>query len=65
MAKLSEKRKDAIYSAVFERILDARVKISKLTRGQENGAKLDVIIAQAQREAAERAVRVAETGKES
>lgn len=60
MAKLSQKRKDAIYRAVYDRLMDCRIEIARMTNGQQVGVKLDTMIARAQGDAASAAVSAAE-----
>ena len=67
--KLSQKRKDAIYRAVHDRLIELRMEVSGFLVGQRGtfndkfGTKLDTMIARAQGEAASAAVTAAETGK--
>lgn len=60
MAKLSQKRKDAIYKAVYDRLMDCRIEALKLTKGTPLESKLDTMIARAQGDAAGAAVSAAE-----
>jgi hypothetical protein len=66
--KLSQKRKDAIYRTVNDRIVNLRIEVSGFLIGQDAdinrkiGEKLDMMIARAQGDAASAAVRVAENG---
>lgn len=57
---IDEKDRQLIYDAVHNRIMDARIKISKLAQGKETKEEfakvVDEIIERAQREAADRAI---------
>lgn len=63
--KLSERRKRAIYDAVHERLVRARILLSKQDelRGTELGRWVDFQVAQAMDDAADAAVRAAEGGR--
>lgn len=61
---LSKKRKQAIFDAVHEEIMQLRIGLAKrLLNGQANGPKIDGLIAQAGTKAGEAAIKAAQEGK--
>ena len=64
VAKLSDKRRMAIYSAVHERLMTLRINLAKHRElmGAKLGTEVDYLVAQAMDDAAAAAVRAAENG---
>lgn len=61
---LSQKRKQAIFDAVHEEIMQLRISLAKgLLKGKTNGSKIDGLIAQAGTKAGEAAIKAAQEGK--
>lgn len=59
--KLSEKRKQAIYNAVYERMMTLRITLARTSElgGTKLGERVDYAVAQAMDDAAAAAVRAA------